>query len=103
MLRWQVNPDVVASGGYIDGDGRAWLGGGWTAASQVGAPHAGDKYLATMAALVGGTVKRYPKGNCEAVSSKGGGIDVDRLLDHRESWKQALGSLIDAVGEAGEN
>jgi hypothetical protein len=97
ILRWGASPDFSASPGYIDTSGRVWLSSGWNTANKLGNPAAGERYLASVAAIVHGEVKRYEKNWPDVVGADGHGIDAYDLLkvvDRRNAWKAAISQLI---------
>ena len=93
-LRWSINADADGTAGYIDTDGRCWFGGGWNSANRVGAVDVGERYLAQLASLVAGSIRRYPKGWPESVGPDGRGIDVALLLNAETAWKPTLETLV---------
>jgi hypothetical protein len=97
ILRWGASPDVSASPGYIDTSGKVWLSGGWNTANKLGNPAAGERYLASVAAIVNGVVKRYEKNWPDVIGADGHGVDAYDLLkaaDRREAWKAAISQFI---------
>lgn len=97
ILRWGASPDVSASAGYIDTSGKVWLSSGWNTANRLGNPAAGERYLASVAAIVNGVVKRYEKNWPDVVGADGHGTDAYDLLkavERRNAWKAAISQLI---------
>ena len=97
VLRWDASPDFDASPGYIDSSGKVWLSSGWNAANRLGNPEAGDRYLEAVAALIGGSVKRYEKNWPEVVGANGKTVDAVALLGASSGWRAAMAALIDGL------
>ena len=97
VLRWQAGPDVMGSLGYVDVDGRGWFGDAWNTAVKLGRTEAGDRYLAKLAGLVGGSVRRYEKGSPVVLGANGKSVDVSRLLDARSEWADAIKQLASSL------
>jgi hypothetical protein len=93
-LRWDASPDFDASLGYIDSSGKVSLSSGWNSANRLGDPAAGDRYLESVAALIGGSVKRYEKNWPEVVGVNGRAVDVASLFAASSGWKSAVATLI---------
>lgn len=87
------SPDVTATAGYIESNGKVWVQGAWTAANRLGRPDAGEDYLAAIAKIIGGTVRRYEKSAPEVVDDAGRGTDVADLLGNGNDWKRAIAAL----------
>jgi hypothetical protein len=97
ILRWGASSDVSASPGYIDTSGKVWLSNGWGAANQLGNPAAGERYLASVAAIVNGVVKKREKNWPIVVGADGHVVDAHDLLktvDRCNAWKAAISQLI---------
>ena len=94
VLRWDASPDFDASLGYIDSSGKVWLSSGWNSANRLGNPVAGDRYLEAVAALIGGSVKRYEKNWPEVVGANGRATDVASLFTASSGWISAMATLI---------
>ena len=94
VLRWGASPDVNASAGYFDTSGKVWLGNAWNTANKLGNPAAGERYLASIAAIVKGIVKKYAKNWPEVVGADGHGVNAYDLLKAGDKWKAAISQLI---------
>ena len=97
ILRWGASPDFSASAGHVDTSGKVWLGAGRNTANKLGNPAAGERYLAAVAAIVHGAVKRYEKNWPEVIGADGHGVDAYDLLkaaERRDAWKAAISQLI---------
>lgn len=73
VLRWGASPEVSASPGYVETNGKVWLSSAWGTANKLGHPDAGKNYLKEIAEMVHGEVRRPEKNwpdvtgpNCEA-------------------------------------
>lgn len=99
ILRWHPLPEVDASAGYIDSWGAVWLGDAYRSAVKLDNEDAGMAYLETLARAVGGTVKRYAtEANPPQVqNSRGKSIRLSELLDHTDTWLNAIEELITAT------
>lgn len=71
-----------------------WLGDAWGAANQLGNPAAGEHYLASVAAIVNGVVKRSEKHSPIVVGADRHAPDAQDLLKNSDQWKDAISQLI---------
>ena len=94
VLRWDASPDFDASPGWIETNGTMWFSSAWGAASRLGRPEAGIRYLNTIAEIVGGRVKHREKNWPNVVGPNGRQIDLAELLKTPERWKAAIAQLI---------
>src|SRR5687767_14847452 len=74
VLRWHPSPDVTGSAGYIDTSGKLWAGDAWNAANRLGIPDAGERYLQSIAEVIGGSVRRYEKSPPTVIGPDGKGV-----------------------------
>lgn len=93
-LRWRPSPDESGTFGYIDVDGRVWLGGACGTAKRLGKPEAGEGYLRHVADAIGGSVRRHEKSWPEVVGGTGRSVDAADLLAAAAQWKAAMSSLM---------
>lgn len=100
ILRWQPGPDLSVSVGVIDNKGSGWFGDAVNQAAKLGKQEAGDRYVETLARLVGGSVRRYAKAAPMVVGSDGRSVDVDRLLSHAPAWQEAMSVFVQGMVEA---
>lgn len=96
-LNLPLGPDQAATAGYIEGNGKIWVQGAWAAARRLGKPEAGEDYLAAVAAIIGGSIRRYEKVAPEVIGADGRGTDVGALLLRADQWKQAIENLHGAL------
>jgi hypothetical protein len=99
-LRFAPSPDTSATAGYVEANGKLWTQGAWSAANRLGRPDAGDRYLQTVADIIGGQVRRYEKAAPEVVDVEGHGADLAVLLTRADRWKQAIAELSTALATA---
>lgn len=92
-----LGPDQSATAGYIESNGKLWVQGAWSAARRMGKPDAGEAYLAAIAEMVGGTVRRYEKIAPEVIGPDGRGTDIAPLLVSIDGWEQAIVALRDEL------
>ena len=90
-----LGPEITATAGYIESNGKLWVQGAWTAANRLGRTAAGERYLQTVAELTGGSIRRYEKSAPEVLDTAGRGVSALALLEHGSEWRQAIASLID--------
>lgn len=90
-----LGPEITATAGYIESNGKLWVQGAWAAANRLGRTAAGEQYLQTVAELTGGSIRRYEKAAPEVLDTAGRGVSALALLDHGSEWRQAIASLID--------
>lgn len=93
-LPFNPNPDTMATAGYIDSSGKTWLWNAKSAAARLGRPEAGDQYLATVAAIVGGVVKQNPSGAEISYDQSGRGINAIELMAAGSAWPDAIARFI---------
>ncbi len=96
-LLMSPSPDVSATAGYIESNGKLWVQGAWAAANRLGRPDAGEVYLEAIANIIGGQIRRYEKSAPEVVDQAGHGSDTVDLLAQKDAWKQAIASLRTAL------
>ncbi|MGE0630313.1 MAG: hypothetical protein AB7O43_21165 [Hyphomicrobiaceae bacterium] len=102
VLRWWPTPDVRASMGYIDTTGTVWLGDAYGSAARLGFPAAGERYLATLAEGIGGSVRRYEKHVPQIMGPNGKGADAGALIKARGLWKDAMSQLVKETHPEGD-
>jgi hypothetical protein len=95
VLRWSAGPDVDGSAGFIEKTGKVWLSGALTNARRRGYPDAGLRYLETVAAEIGGSVRQYDSGARETVDGSGHAPDLTLMLQHADAWRSAIAALIE--------
>jgi hypothetical protein len=96
VMRWNAGPDAEGGAGFVDKTGKVWLSAAATSARRRGFPEAGQRYLETVAAEIGGYVRRYEKQQSpEVMDATGHGLDLTLLLDHADAWRQAIATLIE--------
>ena len=95
VLRWDASPDFDASPGYIGTDGFVWLGSGWGSAKRLGRPQAGEKYLESVARVVGGHIRRPEKSWPDVTGPNNRQVELAELLKTPEKWKAAIAQLIE--------
>jgi hypothetical protein len=87
-------PEISATAGYIESNGKLWFQGAAAAATRLGRPDAGENYLRSVAAIIGGQVRRYDKSAPEVVDLAGRGSDLATLLARQEEFKHAIATLV---------
>lgn len=92
-----LGPGQSATAGHIESNGKLWLQGAWAAARRLGRPDAGENYLAIVATLTGGMIRRYEKSAPEVVTAEGRGTDIAPLLTNAEAWQRAISKFGDAL------
>lgn len=97
VLRWYPSSDIAGSAGFIDTSGRVWVDDAWNTANRLGYPSAGEEYLATVAALIGGSIRRYDAAAPSVKTADGKTVDLGTLLRHADGWAQAIGRLVAAL------
>lgn len=101
-LRWRVSPEIIGTLSYIDVDGRVWLNGAWGTAHRLGNTMAGERYLQTVADIVGGTVRHYDKSWPDVVDAIGRAVEAAPLLTTAsERWRDAMVRLMAEFQDAG--
>ena len=99
ILRWQPGPDISVSVGVIDTKGSGWFGDAVNQAAKLGKQEAGDRYVETLAKLLGGSVRRYAKAAPMVVGSDGRSVDIDRLLSYAPAWQGAMSLFVQSMSE----
>ncbi len=97
VLRWMPMPDVKASAGYIDSYGSAWLGGSFVSAVRLNNEDAARRYLAEVAAAVGGSVKYRPNSEPTVVGPAGRTVHIAELLPVQDKWLAAIGEFVSTL------
>lgn len=88
------------SAGIIDINGQFWASGVWAAANRAGRADAAERYMQSVSAIIGGSVRRYAKAGPEVLDAAGHGADVLLLLQRASDWKQAIETLAKELLEA---
>lgn len=96
-LSLPLGPDRSATAGYIESNGKLWVQGAWSAAQRLGRPDAGEAYLASLARLIGGTIRRYEKVAPEVIGPDGRGIDIATLLAVQDRWEGTILAFREAL------
>ena len=98
-LVFQPTPELAGSAGYIETNGKVWLSSAYVSARRLGKPEVADKYLAEVAAIVGGIVK--PNASWPEIShdESGRGITAAELLAAGTAWPEAIGRFIAGLSE----
>ncbi len=99
VLRFFPSPDVRASAGYIESTGRVHLGDAWGSADRLGKAEAGEKYVDTVAGLIGGTVRTYEKSVPSVAGADGRTAHIEDLLAKRDEWVNAIATLVRELQE----
>lgn len=97
VLRWYPSPDVAGSAGYIDTSGKIWVNDAWSTANRLEHPSAGENYLATVANLIGGNIRRYETSPPSVVTAEGKSVDVTMLLRRADEWSEAIETLVTSL------
>jgi hypothetical protein len=96
-LLFSPTPDLSATAGHIEANGKVWVQGAASAALKLGRPDAGERYIATIADLIAGRVRRYEKMAPEVVDNAGKGSDLGVLLSEASQWTAAIVVLRDEL------
>jgi hypothetical protein len=102
ILRWRPSEDVVGSLGFIDTDGRVWLGDAWNTANRLGKREAGERYLQQIASAVGGRVRHRENKSPDVVDKDGRPPDAATILNPGELWHQAIDALLTELAPLSE-
>ena len=97
VLRWAASPDAEGRAGFVEKTGKVWLSSAAASARRLGRPAAGEIYLESIASAIGGSVRHYDTSPPEVLGADGHGVDLTVLLDHADSWREALERLITAL------
>ncbi len=103
VLRFFPSPDVRASAGYIESTGKVHLGDAWWAANNLGKVEAGQKYVDTIAGLIGGRLRTYDNTDRApfVLGADGQGAHITDFLAKRDEWVQAIATLVRELQETG--
>ncbi len=94
VLRWHPSSDISGSAGYIESTGKVWLNDAWSTANRIGQPSVGEEYLAAVARLIGGSIRRYEASPPSVVTAEGKTADLASLLENPDGWLHAIGQLV---------
>lgn len=103
VLRWSIDPDTDGSAGYIEPAGRVQLGDGHWAASKLGAPELGLRYLERLADAVGGMLVGLDRTTPRVAGPDGRVVDISALLQVADVWRAAISDLVSGVQEVARN
>lgn len=95
VFRWYPSADSAGSAGYVDSGGKVWLNDAWDTANKAGRPDAGETYLAEVAGLIGGRIRRYEKTAPTVMTAEGRSVDVKDLLRQADGW---IGAILRLIG-----
>lgn len=99
-LLFSPTPDTSATAGHIESNGKIWFQGAAAAATRLGQPEAGTKYLEAMAMIIGGQIRHYEKTAPEVIDQDGRGTDIVTLIAHKGQWLAAIAELISSLASA---
>jgi hypothetical protein len=94
VLRFVPTADVAGSAGFIEPTGKVWFNDVTAAAVRLGRPEFAERYLAAVASIVGGQVRRYEKSAPAVLDGQGRSIDAKLLLKQAVQWKEAIANLV---------
>jgi hypothetical protein len=100
VLRFALPSGAAASAGWVRTDGTVYVADAHYFAEKVGRREIGQRYLDAVAAIAGGTVRRYEKGHPEVFEREGGSLRVSLLLRDAAGWRGLIATFINELRTA---
>ncbi|QIP03371.1 hypothetical protein [Bradyrhizobium symbiodeficiens] len=100
FLRFQNPHGIQLSAATIEPTGSIWLLKTITDSRLAGNQAAGEEYLAAIAQISSGSIKRYDNGTIDVRGSDDKSLRLPALIQHAQGWKAAIERLINATSQS---
>jgi hypothetical protein len=94
LLRFSLSSGPFVSGGWVRTNGKVHVTDAYYYADKYGHGEIGQRYLDAVAAIAGGTVRRYDTGQRDVVASDGKSLSVASLLEDADGWKALVETYV---------